>query len=289
MSPSRPAPRAVPPAAAPALALLALLALPGGSLAGPGQLNANSGLLPAHKKMQIVGGMAADIKEFGHQVSWLRAGRHMCGGSIITPEYIITAAHCCVELNLTISEVLAGSTIIPSKGRGQVAQIVDVYAHPDFDPMTYTSDIAVLKVYPPFRMDESVRSIPIIDPANSPHTGDPVYVTGWGKLSEFSSTAATILQKVKVQMKDFETCKARYGEIPMVLTDTTFCAAADGKDACQGDSGGPLIYKMGDKDYLLGIVSSGKGCAVKEFPGLYTDLRNERMRSFVSKVTGMKL
>lgn len=57
----------------------------------------------------------------------------------------------------------------------------------------------------------------------------------------------------------------------------------------QGDSGGPLIYKSDGKDYLLGIVSSGKGCAVKEFPGLYTDLRNERMRTFIAKTTGLKL
>lgn len=46
-------------------------------------------------------------------------------------------------------------------------------------------------------------------------------------------TAAVILQKVKVQMKDYDTCKARYAEIPMLITDTTFCASADGKDACQ--------------------------------------------------------
>ncbi|KAK3919837.1 Vitellin-degrading protease [Frankliniella fusca] len=286
MFPSAPA-----PAPAPALALLALLALPGGGLAGPapGQLNANVGNLPVLKKMQIVGGMAADIKEFGHQVSWLRAGRHMCGGSIISPEYIISAAHCCVELNLTISEIVAGSTIIPNRGRGQVVQIAEVHAHPDFEPLSYSNDIAVLKVAPPFKFDETVRPIAVMDTNITLHTGDPVYVTGWGKLSEFSSTAASILQKVKVQMKDFETCKQRYGEIPMVLTDTTFCAAADGKDACQGDSGGPLIYKTPEKDYLLGIVSSGKGCAVKEFPGLYTDLRNEKMRNFVTKVTGMKL
>ncbi|KAJ1523789.1 hypothetical protein ONE63_001620 [Megalurothrips usitatus] len=239
--------------------------------------------------MQIVGGTSADIKEFGHQVSWLRAGRHMCGGSIISPEFVLTAAHCCVEVNLNISEVVAGSTIIPAKGHGQTTQIAEVFAHPDFDPQSYTSDIAILRLSPPLRLDDVVKAIAIVEPDHAPRTGDAVFVTGWGKLSEFSTSAATILQKVKVQMKDYDTCRAKYAEIPMLLTDTTFCAAADGKDACQGDSGGPLIFKADGKDHLLGIVSSGKGCALREFPGLYTDLRNERMRAFVARVTGMKL
>lgn len=56
-------------------------------------------------------------------------------------------------------------------------------------------------------------------------------------------TAATILQKVKVHMKDFETCKARYAEIPMNLTDTTLCASADGKDACQVRAVGLCTYE----------------------------------------------
>ncbi|XP_034232209.1 trypsin delta-like [Thrips palmi] len=270
--------------------LLLLLAVLGLCQAGPSQLNsASGGSMPAHKKMQIVGGTSADIKDFGHQISWLRLGRHMCGGSIISPDYVVTAAHCCVDVNLNISEIVAGSTLIPNRGRGQTTQIVEVHPHPDFDAMSYTCDVALLKVSPPFKFDEVVRPIAIVDVATAPKTGDQVYVTGWGKLSEFATAAATILQKVKVQMKDFDTCRNRYAEIPMVLTETTFCASADGKDACQGDSGGPLIQRTEHKDFLLGIVSSGKGCALKEFPGLYTDLRSEKMRAFITKITGMKL
>ena len=87
------------------------------------------------------------------------------------------------RVNLNISEIVAGSTVIPSKGRGQTVQIVEVHAHPDFDPASYTSDIALLKVSPPLKLDDVVRAIAVIDPSNAPKTGDPVYVTGWGKLS----------------------------------------------------------------------------------------------------------
>lgn len=61
------------------------------------------------------------------------------------------------------------------------------------------------------------------------------------------------------------------------------CASAENKDACYGDSGGPLVHKGA----LLGIVSTGEGCARKNFPGIYTCVANKEVKNFILKETGL--
>lgn len=85
---------------------------------------------------------------------------------------------------------------------------------------------------------------------------------------------ASKLRTVKLNIVDWDKCKEAYSSI---LTDRMVCAAAPGKDSCQGDSGGPL-----DSDgKLLGIVSFGQGCARPNYPGVYTNVANPEILSFL--------
>ncbi|XP_034251338.1 hypodermin-B-like [Thrips palmi] len=244
-----------------------------------------------HKSMQIVGGTAADIKDFGHQVSWFYDGAHRCGGSIFTNEWVLTAAHCCIGASPSPQhELIAGTALITPRGRarGQTVGLAEMHVHPRFDVHIYTHDIALLRVTPVFVFDAVVHSIPIIDLSGPPFASEPVVISGWGLLKEFSSYHTPVLQKVKVFVNDIHACRSKYLEASWALPDTLMCASADRKDACQGDSGGPLIYRPpGDTlDRQVGIVSSGIGCASKDFAGLYTDLRHPDMRAFITSVTG---
>ncbi|KAE8741968.1 Trypsin-like [Frankliniella occidentalis] len=251
------------------------------------------GFVMPHKVQQIVGGTAADIRDFGHQVSWLYEGFHRCGGSILTADYILTAAHCVSGSSPGPQhEILAGTSIISTerRNRGQTTQIVEMHVHPKFDVHTYTHDIALLRVWPQLSFNSAVHPIQLIDAGGAPYPTESVVVTGWGLLKENSQYQTPILQKVRVFVNDIAHCRNKYMEASWVLPDTLMCAAADKKDACQGDSGGPLVYYTEEgSQRLVGIVSSGIGCASKDFAGLYTDLRHPEMRAYVNEITGYRL
>lgn len=231
---------------------------------------------PIPRQLLIVGGENAAVGELPWQVLVL-PGPFMCGGSLITTEWVVTAAHCVVDdFNNPMPpgdiQVRAGEyNRSQNDGTEQQRNVSSVIVHPNYNAATSDSDIALLRLASPVTLGPSVGVVPLVfSPANDSLVAPGVssLVSGWGATSEGGSTA-TILQKVRVPIVSNATCNASYGG---GITANMLCAgfAAGGKDSCQGDSGGPLVVPEGSGWRLAGVVSFGEGCARPNFYGVYT-------------------
>ncbi|KAH8361637.1 hypothetical protein KR084_011812, partial [Drosophila pseudotakahashii] len=207
---------------------------------------------------RIVGGQPANISEVPWQASLELDGDHDCGAVIFSDQIVITAAHCVRSSNLKRYSVRVGSSK-PNQG-GQVVKIARFMRND-----RNTNDIAVIRLKTRLQLGDSVKPIPLAD--EDPKDGTSALVSGWGRIKYQGSVPKTLL-KVTVNIVDRRECSASYGYIAR----DQICAAAPGKDSCQGDSGGPLV----SDGKLVGIVSTGNGCAHPYFPGIYVNVARIR-------------
>jgi len=219
---------------------------------------------------RIVGGQDTNITHYPHQISMRYRGNHRCGGSLVTPNKVISAAHCVNTLdgpaNLTI--VAGSSNIWYPTGPQQELAVREFIIHPKYRTLNNDYDAAILILDGEFEFNDAVQPIDLAK--ERPDHDTPVTVTGWGTTSE-GGTISDVLQEVSVNVVENTQCKSAYS---IMLTSRMLCAGVTGggKDACQGDSGGPLVYK----NELLGIVSWGTGCARERYPGVYCSVPDVR-------------
>lgn len=216
---------------------------------------------------RIVGGTAASEGTYPYAAAIATPSRFQyCGGTVIAPRYVLTAAHCQVQAG---DLVLVGSVDLT---KARAVKIVESRINPAFDPTTLDYDVAIAVLAEDVGVENVVRS-PDAIPALAT-------VIGWGATIEGGSTTA-LLRQVDVPLWTTEDCKRVYP----TLTSRQICAGrvSGGADSCQGDSGGSLLIKTDESIALrqLGIVSFGIGCARPGVPGVYTDLRAPEIRSWI--------
>lgn len=218
----------------------------------------------------IIGGIETERGEFGWVASIQQSGfGHFCGGTLVAPDAIITAAHCVEGTSANQLSVIVGRHDLNRSDDGQNVRVSQIVVSEDYNTFTNGADIAILL------LDEPVDEQPIgyLTPANASLADPGVMATvlGWGTTRE-GGNPVSILQQVDVPIVSNATANlpASYNG---AITSEMLAAgrASGGVDSCQGDSGGPLIVNdAAGTPQLAGVVSWGEGCGRPNKYGIYT-------------------
>ena len=290
-------------------------------------VSALQGLLPAGApaardgsvEPDIVGGTETTIGEWPWQVALaFRPGvvpgngkdRQFCGGSLVAPTIVITAAHCLHDgiaafRSPSLFSVITGRTSL-SSGEGQEINFADLYYLTQGGFSSFSG--AGVPLYQP-AMDEDwdVAIVRLAAPANASTIlvagpderavwadGQPAFVTGWGDVFEGSQEGSDILREARVGILGDGLCGSANAYGSLFHADQMLCAGLErgGADTCQGDSGGPLVVPLSGGGFrLAGATSWGFGCARSGFPGVYSRIADStlgpRVRSAILGIAGV--
>ncbi|XP_041972817.1 trypsin-1-like [Aricia agestis] len=233
---------------------------------------------PAHVDNRIVGGEEADIIDYPYQVSFIVNNSYFCGGSIISENYILTAAHCAQDVDPSTVVLRAGSSF---RRNGTIIPIAEVTPFPDYDNPPFDKDVAVMKTVDPIEFSDTIQPIPLAP--RERQTRGEIMVSGWGRLQQGASSIPERLMAVKLPVVPYFQCFFVY---PTVLTRNMLCAGnffLGGQGTCQGDSGGAAIQD----GMVVGVVSFGRGCGQALSPSVFADVASPLLRDFISEQTGL--
>jgi secreted trypsin-like serine protease len=239
---------------------------------------------------RIVGGAPASIGEYPYFVSLQSStggtGDFFCGGSLMSTTKVLTAAHCVNGDSAAGLQVVIGGTTLSGSDVGVVRNVSAVNVDPAFDPSRLTNDVAILTLATPItRADTTVQwlrlaqgnELGLVDP------GDTSTVIGHGTTSFGGPTSNQLLEvAVPIQSDATMSAPSRYGSLFDGPTMVGAGPLAGGQDSCQGDSGGPLLITSTPQDIQIGDVSWGFGCAQPDLPGVYGELYQGNMATFVN-------
>lgn len=237
----------------------------------------------ANQTGRIVGGVEIKIEQAPWQVSLQSFSSHMCGGSIISSDWVLSAAHCVEGRSPSSLKFRIGSTKYASGGR--MVNVKRIVVHERWNAGRIDFDYALLE------LSESVTFSKKVQPIELPSVDDVIpdgtlcNVSGWGNTLK-PNESKEILREATVPIVNQEECCKVYDNR---ITPRMLCAGYNkgGKDSCQGDSGGPFTCQLSENGSrkLIGSVSWGRGCAQAKYFGVYS--RVQEARNWIEGVTGI--
>ncbi|MFI5856763.1 S1 family peptidase [Streptomyces parvulus] len=221
----------------------------------------------------IVGGTTTTTTAYPYVMQVTDASQNQfCGGTLVSPTKVVTAAHCMAGESARSVRVVGGRTYL-NGSNGTVARVSRIWVHPDYTDAANGDDVAVLTLASsmPYKPVKYVSS----SDTSVYAAGNEARVLGWGTTRE-NGSSSNQLRTATVPVVSDSDCGGSYGS-DYVASDMV-CAGlpSGGVDTCQGDSGGPLVIG----GVLAGITSWGEGCARAGYPGVYS-----RLTTFSDQVT----
>ncbi|XP_029173024.1 soluble guanylate cyclase 89Db-like [Nylanderia fulva] len=228
------------------------------------------------RKTRIVGGNVTNIYNYPWLVSMSKKGKFHCAGSLITRKHVLTAAHCVQPFDIKTMRLVLMDSHHPSiSSDAIVRRIKSATIHENFNAYSFNNDIAIIEMDQPVSINDLVRTACLPEDKNIDYTGAIATVIGWGQTGE-NKPESDELRKVNLPILSQEECD-QAGYAKNRITENMFCSGyLEGeRDACSGDSGGPLHVKgVHGQLEVIGIVSFGRGCGRRNFPGIYTKVTN---------------
>jgi trypsin len=229
-------------------------------------------------KASIVGGGLANPTDWPFVVTLYRKNRLHCGGSLIAPTKVLTAAHCVEGFNLSTFTVIVGRPDLKNTSAGASIAIAAGATHPDF-ATTGMHDMAVLTLAQP----TSATPVTVANQTENDiftAVGSQLSVAGWGAQNPLGFRLSSVLKATTEQVRNTRKCIKAYTK-DIFNPVTMICALGQripkfkrppiNSSACSGDSGGPLVASTSAGVRQVGIVSFGGAfCGLPPAPTVYT-------------------
>ncbi|ERE68699.1 serine protease 29-like protein [Cricetulus griseus] len=242
----------------------------------------------------IVGGHNARQGKWPWQVSlriysyYMTSWVHICGGSIIHPQWVLTAAHCIHKRNADPSSFRIHAGDVYLYGGKELLKVSQIIIHPDYVNGVLGSDVALLRLEKSLGCSANINPVKLTSGSLEVTSRYPCWVTGWGMTHVYESLPPPYrLQQVRVKIVDNAICEQIYHNATRhyyqgrkLIQDDMLCAGSEGRGACYGDSGGPLVCRVAGSWNLVGVVSWGYRCSMRNTPGVYA-----RVQSFLPWIT----
>uniref|UniRef100_A0A7N6FLW1 Granzyme M n=1 Tax=Anabas testudineus TaxID=64144 RepID=A0A7N6FLW1_ANATE len=210
---------------------------------------------------EIINGEKVSENSMLYMVSVQNDYGHVCGGFLISEDFVVTAAHCDKE---NPTSVVLGTHNLKEAGKTAIKQTYKPEAYQQFSK---GDDIMLLELSIKVELNNRVQTVKLPESGINMNENQQCLVAGWGKTHDGALSIEDELRMVDVSVIDKEFCKTKWKDLP----PNVICAGGNGtkKGVCQGDSGGPLVCN----ETAVGVVSfSQKQCNYAEAPNVYTDV-----------------